>query len=521
MLERGIMGLGMGILLLIFFLLHKRWNAGAGSALAEGILSGTGLKEQSKWVWIVVATCLVLYVCVAYVISLAWLKGDDYIFIAVNDMGIKERLTFILGRYINWVSRTGDITCSLLGIAENRWQQVLLTPFFIILAPIALHSLVKSKGESIWSMKGWLTIVLTVPVMLLSTQMGEASPWRIFWCYAASVNYLWASVIICCLLTHYRGDKVYARKWMGLKCAGLFALGMYSGWSLECISVLLIPGLLIWYVLKMRRREHVQAPQFAGLLGCLSGAFMLFGSPALARRGASELARRALDPSSMSFSECFQFVTDHSAENMALLKGSTVQYLVDGLPVVLRPFYAPELLMNIWDCNKVVICILAGLLLCAMLKKQFHIIKRGLAGVGLGLLSAFSYLYSCIPSGMSFWPAGFIFIGTVVYLLLNVNLHKGAKTMFCALMMSMAVYICAPAVQEAQQYKEYEDARLTLIHELAARGVADICLEAPYPTAPQDKLGLIRCMDLTSDPKSYPNFIAKDYYKVNSISQKR
>lgn len=74
---------------------------------------------------------------------------------------------------------------------------------------------------------------------------------------------------------------------------------------------------------------------------------------------------------------------------------------------------------------------------------------------------------------------------------------------------------------EAQRYEQYEQARLQHIHSKVAAGVKELTLAPPYPTAPQDKLGLIRCMDLESDAKTYPNFIAKDHYKMESISQKR
>lgn len=519
MLERGIMGMGMALILLLFLLWHRKLNRGTSPMLHPAEPKG-----ERKWVWIISVTCLVLYVGIAHVISLAWLKGDDYIFIAVNDMGLKERLTFILGRYINWVSRTGDITCSVLGIAENRWQQVLITPLFIIAAPFVLHRLVKQEGDSIWSLKGWLTIILTVPVMLLSTRLEGNCPWRVFWCYAASVNYLWASVIIGYFLTFYRRSSCTVRAGgskCGLACAAMFALGMYSGWSLECVSVLLVPGLLVWYGVKIRQKQHITAPQFAGILGCLSGAFMLFGSPALGRRGASELADRVFDPGQMSFAESFSFVTNHSAENMALLKGGTVQYMLDGLPVILRPFYAPELLHSLWNCSMAVGCVILLLLVYATVSKQYKALRGGLLGVLLSVLCACSYLYSCIPTEMSFWPASFILIGTAVYLFVHLRVAQLLRWAIGLAALGTAVYVITPAVLEAQRYEQYEQARLSYIHSQAAAGVKELTLAPPYPTAPQDKLGLIRCMDLESDAKTYPNFIAKDHYKLEAISQKK
>ena len=524
MLERGIMGMGLALLLLLFLMWHRRHNRGVESISVNGTLSPEKPKRERKWVWIICITCLVLYIAIAHVISLAWLKGDDYIFIAVNDMGLKERLTFILGRYINWVSRTGDITCSVLGIAENRWQQVLLTPMFIIATPFVLHQLVKREGESIWGLKGWLTILLSVPVMMLSTRMEGGTPWRIFWCYAASVNYLWASVIICWFLTFYRGGNSTVGATGGtsiLPCTAMFALGMYSGWSLECVSVLLVPGMLLWYAVSIRQKRHITAPQFAGILGCLFGAFMLFGSPALGRRGASELAGRAFDPGQMSFAESWSFVTNHSTENLALLKGGTVQYLLDGLPVILRPFYAPELLQTLWNCSMAVVYIILLMMVYAVVSKQYRALRGGLLGVLLSVLCACSYLYSCIPTEMSFWPASFILLGTAVYMFVNMHLVQPLRWAMGLAAMGTAAYIIVPAALEAEQYEPYEQARLQYIHSQVAAGVKELQLSPPYPTLPQDKLGLIRCMDLEPNAKTYPNFIAKDYYKVDSISQKR
>ena len=300
-------------------------------------------------------------------------------------------------------------------------------------------------------------------------------------------------------------------------------MGVYSGWSLECITVFLIPGLLIWLFCYYSSKRHVPIFCLSGIIGALLGATLLFSSSGFSTRCHQEMAHRTLKIEELTNSELWSFVMNHSPENMAQLKGETVAYFLKGIPLYMHVFYLPELLKAFLECCTPVL--LACLIMLVFLIKTTPDNKRPICVscllLALSFLMACSYLYAVIPTHMSFLPPSFILIILSGYLFLRI---KSSHTSLIQASLALCAFILAlvellPGGIEAWNYKKYEAIRRQEIQRQVYQGIEHIVLPAPYPTPPNDKLGLISQMDLKQNPKAYPNTVAAKVYGVSSISQ--
>lgn len=476
----------------------------------------------STWAFIITIECTLFYTLFAYILSTAWLKGDDYIFFECANGSLSDRLLIISGRYTHCNGRLGDIIATLLSISENRWQHILLTPLFIIATPFAAHRLLMPRNESIFSAKGAGFILFCVFLFTINVSL---TPWRNFWCFAAAVNYIWPMPVICLFLSFFREDRLTATAGK-MAIPLLFLLGLYSAWSLECVTLFLLPGIIIWALIKVKQKRHIPAQCFSGLLGVIWGAFFLLATPALQRRAANELAQRAFKADQYDWQQMVDFVLNKTPENLALLRGSTVAYLFDGIPLPLHVFYIPELMHAFLPCcatGLVAFGILALGTAMQRSKAWKQLLLKSSIGVIFAMVCACSYLASCIPTNMSFLPPAFIILLSGAYLFLHSS-GKGYGILKVVLTAGIIITSCikiAPSVMEAAEYKKYEKQRLAEIHRQIDAGRKDIVLPPQFEVIPQDKLGLIMSMDIHDKPEQYPNFIAAKCYKVDSITQQK
>lgn len=503
-------------LILLFWVLYKKFNP------KEERTSYVPKQRNSLlWVCLVCIECTILYAALATAISTAWFKGDDYIFFRFCDGSILDRLMIICGRYTTCNGRLGDIIATLIGISENRWQHIFLTPVFIIATPFALHRLMATEDRSIFSPRGALFILLVIALYTISVSLTPM--WRNFWCYAAAVNYIWPIPVLCLFLSLFRSGLPIIKNKLWATIVGM-GLGIYSAWSLECITLFLMPGLCLWVVYQFLKKRHIPHQCAGGITGALLGAFLLTGTPALSRRAAAELASRTFDPSQYDWQQMLEFVTNQTPSNLELLQGDTVSYLLDGIPLPLHLFYIPLLLKHFLDCclaPLIVFAILAVLHILQRGRDGQHTIRNATLLVIFAFVVACSYLISCIPSKMSFLPPSFIILAACSYLFLRLSGKKvlaGGITLTLSIV-CLSIYLIAPSVTEATNYKKYERMRLKIIHQQLAEGKRHIILPPKYPSSPEDKLGLINAMDLGERPTAYPNFIAAKCYGVDSIIQ--
>lgn len=137
----------------------------------------------------------------------------------------------------------------------------------------------------------------------------------------------------------------------------------------------------------------------------------------------------------------------------------------------------------------------------------------------LSLFGACAYLFSCIPTPMSYFSSTIVLLCAVCYLYLNISINLKQKIALSVTAMMITLYHFVPAGIEAWHYKPYEKIRFCEIEQQKMQGIKNVVLPASYPSIPKDPLGLIRMSDLKENPDQYPNPMAADVYQVETISQ--
>ena len=468
-------------------------------------------------------SCLVVYGCFSYFISLAWFKGDDYLF-ATHDVFSLSHLYGAIHAYLNRVSRVGEIMAYLLGIMDNRWQHWVLTPIFLVVLPFALVRLV-CKEFNWGSIRGLMVFWSVVFLALQSTQ--TEGYWRSFWCFAAAANYFWSTVVVFCFLPVFFswkwgevGQRGW-RKWLGVMLA--FVLGVYSGWGSEAMTVTLLPLISCWMVYQKLKGSRISMKCWSGFLGFCLGAFFLFASPALGRRAVGAAHTRALDVSAMSPEDISTFVQNLTPEKIHMLVDGSGVVNLQGIPLWEHIYFLPYLAGEYWSCCHYptwILLVLAGL---TLLLRPGHWRRTLAIAASMYLVSwgcACSYLGGAVPSSMSFLPPSFIIGAACVLLLVNL---KGRFSQPCVCMVVLLVvgtglHLLLPPAIEAHHYKKYEHEKFAEIERQKAAGVKQVVLHRTWPAPPKDALGMICSMELGPDPEAYPNSSARHFYGVEGIS---
>ena len=451
-------------------------------------------KVARKWLVSVSLLSVVLYSVFAYVISLSWMKSDEWVFVMMQDGTILDVVHTCINRWLHANGRLGDIVGSVLGLAENRWQHIFLTPLFIVGAPYAVYALVRQRAEKhLFNMRGFFFVLFFVTIFAISV---NTTPWRNYYDYAAAINYLWPSTMICFFLSYFRSD-LWTPSSDSRSCAlFLIVLGVYCGWSMECITLFFVPLLLFWFIIRCRKKLYVPRSCFFGLCGFMIGAFFLISSPGLATRGSGELVNSMVNVSDFSFGEALEFVCNHSPDNMQQIKGRTVDLYLKDLPLILRPFYFPELISRFVSCCYPLLLFTLLLFVISVKELGFRrskIVIISLLMILLSIASASSYLYGCVPRKMSYLPA--IFIMAVACSYLYINLFS-RYSLICKLLTAGAVVAFGvtifPSALEAIEYKQYGLEVRRGMYEKIRKSEKDALIPpVTYPVAPKNKIGLI------------------------------
>lgn len=492
--------------------LYARYNKVASIPALSSNAHAIGNK---KYGYILVALGISLYLFLAFILSLSWIGGDDFFYPHPYNDTLKTRLCHVAYKYCNWVSRFGEIIPGLTGIAESRWQQFLTTPLFVALIPFAVFRLIKPKEISICSIHGVAFYILTVSLLLI--QPDSYGCWRNFKCYTASTNYLWPLLGISYFLSLYRPDQQFSPKNFVKTVPAMFLLGLYAGWSIECISCILAPCFAAICIYKIAKRRCF-LPQFAGFIGVIMGTFMLFGSPAHARRAQSASEALSLNIADMPFSDAYDLACSITPQNVHTLSGGAIQAYFGDFPLILRPLFFPELMAEYLPCCMYSLIACGILIIYLFFTKQSNkkqLLMLAGSGIFLSFLSATAYIMSGIPVRASFLPAVFIMIATAGFLILR-SPHKVGMAL-AIITGAYLLHITIPAAYEAYTYLPARKAYHQLIHQKIAAG--ERTLELPYPlsTEPTDRLNLIKTGIFKESFDAYPNGMARAYYQVDNI----
>ncbi|MDO5449777.1 MAG: DUF6056 family protein [Akkermansia sp.] len=461
---------------------------------------------------------LLLYTC--------WMRGDEWGF-AIGDHSFFSRAIQGASGYFFRNSRLGELVGVLVTVSECKWQVFILNPLFAVALPFALHRLFRKPGESMATPQG---IAFFCFAFYLGIQSACLSPWRNFTCFAASVNYLWPSVIIIYFLSLFNPstwqESLFPSISLRVKCILLAILGLYCGCSVECLSVTLLPVLTLWVLYRAYKRLPVPVTCKIAYYGFLWGTFLLFASPSLYRRAEREGAKLAIDVSTFSPEQLSEFVRNLSWEQVHGLTGGSMVTILKGIPLSDHVFFFPFLANKFLQCCSVG-CVCLLILVVIMAFKYRSCRKSDFAWVlGIFLLGwgcASSYLVQCIPMRMSFLPPSFIVLAAASLAL--VTLYR-LKCRVACWIVTMAVMVLAfvtfiPAGIEAWPLKKVEDARYADIHRQIEAGNRDVRVVMKLDKYPSDPLCLtdLYHFPVIENPQAWSNDIVAGHFHVRSISQ--
>lgn len=479
--------------------------------------------KKRVWLWLICLSCVLLYGSFSYLLSLAWFKGDDYLY-ATHDIFSMSHVHGAIHTYLNRVSRVGEIVAYFLGIMNTRWQHWVFSPVFLVLLPFVMLRLVCVRVQ--WRSVHTLLMFWFIVFLALQSVYTEGY-WRNYWCFTACTNYFWATVVTFAFLPvmfpwKWSSTPVGGRrKWLGVAIA--FALGGYSGWGTEAMTATLLPLLTCWMLYLWFKVKAIPMKCWAGYVGFCLGAFFLFASPALSRRAASGGADRSLDVASLSAEEISAFVQSLNAEKLAMLVDGCGCVNLSGIPLMEHLYFLPYLWEAYWPCCQYPTWMLVALVVLTLLLRPLHwkrhlVIAGGLYGVSL--ICAASYLGGAIPGSPSFLPPAFIVMAACVFLLANMKGCFAKPILVLATLFVAATgwQMIVPAAVEAHHYKKYEHDKFAEIERQKAQGKTHVVLYRTWPAPPKDPLGLICPMELGPDPAQYPNSSARHYYGVEGIS---
>ena len=438
-------------------------------------------------------------------------------FLSFNESRFLERLTIATRRYLSSVSRGGEFYGTILGLSFNRWENWLLTSLVAAAAPFAFFALVKGT-KSIYNLKGLMFYVSIFCLCLLGVNI---SVWRNYWCYAAAVNYLFPTVVTIWFLSYFRTGIVDSNT-NKCSCCSLFVLGFMSGWGTECMTVTILPFLTIWVLYNLFSKVNL-LPLYSywGYVGFLLGAFLLFASPALATRGASEAESIGSVLQSMSPEQMKAFVKGLDDSSIMLLRGKSGIITLKDIPLPDHLYFIPFLTKRFLSCCAVTMFFYFVVYVWYVFQERKEKIKTHVPLVFLfaSFVCAYTYLVQCIPNNMSFLPPCFILIAGLAYMLQRIkNLYILA--IITITLFGVACFVFIPAGIEGWAYKKHELARHAQIIKLRESGVRDIVLERPFPVEPKDPISLIKFTDIKANANQYPNGGVARFYKVRSIIQK-
>lgn len=472
----------------------------------------------SKILLILVALMALCYIALAVLLSFSWIQGDEWLFL-YGGSNFQGRLWVAWNHYMRGVSRLGEFLLILLSFSESQWQRWLITPLFAAMAPLALHSLVKRRGDTIISSKGCWFYVGTFFLCLLGVYLPW---WRNYWCVAASFNYLYPTVLTLYFLSWFRTDRQGYFGW--LRCVCLFGLGVVCGWGTECMTATVLPILTVWVLYNLfSQKSLLPTCSYWGYVGFLWGAMALFGSPALAYRALHESTSNAARIGEMTAEQLQTFLQnlDWGAVN-SLVGGGGIIALCE-IPLLEHYYFLPFIGARFLECCVAPACLWAVLMLvfaCSRKGEKRLDLLVGTLFAGVSGLCALSYLVQCIPTRMSFLPACFLLIAGCCYLWLRLPSLRGIKVV-SLLLVAAGGYVFIPAGIQAGSLKKYDTMRREEIVRQKAAGEQDVILPPLDLGSTSASLGLVAPNDIKENPKSYPNDQIARYYGVRSVSQKK
>lgn len=467
------------------------------------------------------ATALFIVVSIALLLYPAWLKWDDFLF---PESSAPVRIFAAVSGYFFRNSRSGEFIGSLLAVSPSHWQVWLLNPLFVLANSCFLWRLLTPQRKSIFSQEGGAFLLFSASAALISCNI---SPWRNFWCFAASANYLWPTVITVFFLSLFNRTRpislLNSDKYRRRAACAVFVLGLYCGCSVECLSVIIAPLLIVGmgYMIVCRKQFPTTIEKSA-VLGYIWGTFFLFGSTSLYARAERGLQQLSVHLSEMSPDQLSQFLSELTWQSLDAMKGAGGIVILKEVPLLQRLFFTPFLFERFLVCASVILTVIVVLAL-GMLLFRVRPGRKALWSVAalflLAFASAFSYGIQCIPGGMSFLPSCWFLLGAACIMFYGImERSRVCSWLVVGGMLALNAYLFIPGAVEAWQVKPWDLEMQTAIQNHRADEI--IVLHRPDVSSVKDSLGLtaIYHYGLKDTPDVYPNNQCAAYFGVKGLA---
>lgn len=409
-----------------------------------------------------------VYAIVALVSYFSWPAGDEWLLMARGQSNFIDRLRLASSQHFGLNGRLPELIGNIGGLDRSCWQDWVITPCFVALAPFAVWRFAKSFVEVSKPISPDFYLLISSCFLLISPLYYTS--------YWVNVTYTWTSVPCVLLIALMFGpQKEVHSVW---KLLSAYILGMYCGWGNETQSQMLmlaVPFILACVYVKCRR---VSVFQIACLLGVFSGCYMLFSSGSFACRAAYSVSPL----SGFSTEEIRNFVTDLNWEKVISLNGSSAFALLVDIPLLSRLYFIPYSLLMYMEVAAIPLFLLLLLSIIAVLKKEW---KKLLFALFLSLISlemAVAYVAGALPNYPSYIPPAVVVVCACSYLYLGTSIHKLTRWGISCLFFVHAVYVYVPDICIASTYKNIDWNVDKSVATQSAIGIKHIVV--PNPTRP-------------------------------------
>ncbi len=460
-----------------------------------------------SWSWISIIICMVLaYAMLASASFLSWPTGDEWVLMRRATLPLHERISLAIDSHFSWVARFPEIV-GAMGLHRNCWQDWLITPLFVIAAPLAILRLCNRISGERQIMTPSFYIFLLAGALFISPYYYTS--------YWVNVTYVWTSVPIIYFVSLF-WDKPTENA-SSRKIVAIGALGIYCGWATETTAQLLMILLSIRVAWLFIKKTPPSKLQISAYIGCMIGVYMLLSSPALECRQSNS----ASFLTSMDKEDILAFVQNLTWEKVQSLGGGlTACYAnLKGIPFLWRCYFIPYILLLYLDVAFIPACLFAILAIVAIFTKKWRTLAIAGIMMALSIESALAYLAGAIPHTGSYIPPAIIALCAGGYLLHQLKTAKWLKLTLNTLLMGLTIIIYIPDIFTAAQYKHIDNELDGTIAKLSAQGHTDIILEnlkLPPLQAPDHNIPSRRKQFIHGPLKSmiYNNQIKYDHRKT-------
>lgn len=476
--------------------------------------------KKKRHIIIFSVTLLLCYIALALLFYTAWVNGDEIACLTFQLLSIKERIILGCSSYFRWVPRIGEQIIILGSLSLNRWQHWIISPLFILLVPLGFLRIVK-KPQDILTGKQFVLFVLFIVVLQMA--MDGIGTWSNYKNYVSFSTYIWPTATTIYLLSFFN-SSTWLKKDFDFsikKCILLFLLGLYSGWGCECVTVIVLPMLLVWFAYQLIKKRPCPYTCLSGILGFTWGAMLMFVSTAHKWRTIKVCKwNRSIKPEEMSDSAIWEMVTNITPDTLGKL-GGIDGLMLHGIPYHLHIFFLPIAAEKFWNESYVATYILIALCILSFFSKGISKKKIAitfLLSMGLAWICACSYLAQTIPTPTSFVSPVYFILAGCGYLFYNLMKEKLQLAFILTIFLTLwTMWHTLPPALEAWEYKGYEQAMYREIIRQREAGIQDIKLNFPYTKKPKDTLGFINPRRAFIHP-SHDMQEACRYFGVRSIS---